>query len=69
MGNAAPFKHGDYVEDSDDGMVQKVRIWTENGRLQTGGFEGLAVPIGMVREYLLLIKKRGLDEDSVRRCH
>jgi hypothetical protein len=44
--------------------AQKVRVYTEDGRLQTGGFEGLVYPADKVRPYVFMLLKRGFDDQG-----
>jgi hypothetical protein len=60
--NCPYFTKGDFVEDGDDGCVQRVRTSTTKGRLAAGGFEGLTVPMDAVRGHLLRIQKKELDK-------
>ena len=63
MRDSGPFKSGDFLEDDpDDGSVQKVKVWEEGGRLHSGAFVGIAVPLSSVRKDLLLILKKGRDQ-------
>lgn len=55
------FKVGVFVEDDDDGMVQFVKTAQRNGRLGVGAPVGLVLPIGLVKPYLVAIRKRGID--------
>lgn len=57
------FKVGQFVEDDDEGMVQRIEVATRDGRLQRGRFVGLCFPIHDVRYALLRMSKRGLDEN------
>lgn len=68
------FPRGSYVEELEDdveegfevdsapAMVQKVVMRPENGRWVPVENVGVALPLYLVREYLLKIQKRGLDK-------
>ena len=58
------FKIGAFLEGSDDGMVQEVNTWTENGRLVTGSFRGIMIPLAKVRPFVFTILKRGFDDQG-----
>lgn len=58
------FKVGSVIEDDEDGMVQRIRFRTENGRMQPGGFEGICLSLGLVRKYCIPLLKRGVDENG-----
>ncbi len=57
------FKVGDYVE-ANDGDVQKVRMQQVKGRLVPGGYEGLVIPLALVRKYLMKLLARGFDDQG-----
>lgn len=44
--------------------AQKVRTYNENGRLCHGGFVGLVFPADKVRPYVMLLLKRGFDDQG-----
>lgn len=58
------FPRGSYVEDSDEGFVQRVRVAQERGRLVSMGFEGLMVPLDSVKRDLVRIQKYGLNKQN-----
>lgn len=53
---------GTYVEDGEDGLMEKVRVRQENGRLQVGSFYGIGIPAELLRPYTFKILKRGFDD-------
>jgi hypothetical protein len=54
-------KFGKYYEDNEDGFVQEVKVFQDNGRLGLDGWTGMAFPTSLVRKYLIEVKKKGLD--------
>lgn len=56
------FPAGVFVESQDDGMVQQVRTWTEGNRLKLGGYEGVMIPLELVRPFTVAIMARGWDD-------
>lgn len=59
-------RQGAYYEDNEDGFVQEVRVFNENGRLVLDGWKGMALPTSMVRKHLIRIQRTGVDP-NVRR--
>lgn len=57
------FRVGTFI-DITDGDAQKVRVATENGRLAMYGYEGLVFPADKVRPYVMLLLKRGFDDQG-----
>lgn len=55
------FPVGAFVEET-DGMMQKVRTDTVDGRLMPGWYEGVCIPADKVRKYCHAILKRGFDD-------
>jgi len=58
------YKVGAVLEDDDSGMVQEVSFWTENGRMMTGGYKGIMIPLEKVRPYVFAILRRGFDDQG-----
>ena len=56
-------RQGAYYEDNEDGFVQEVRVFNENGRLMLDGWKGIALPTAMVRKHLIKIQARGIDKN------
>jgi len=55
-----------YVEDVGDGLVQPVTMANDEGRYTSYKNFGLALPRYLVREAILRIQKRGIDERGLR---
>jgi len=54
------FPVGTFLEEF-DGVMQKVKTATENGRIKLGGYEGIVIPVRTMKPYTIRIQKRGFD--------
>lgn len=60
------FKRGTYVEDIEGGQVINVTMEKDGNSLKPYRQYGLAIPMNLVRKYLLRIQGRGIDMEGLK---
>lgn len=55
-----------FVVDTEDGMVQQVKLIEENGVWKPIYQYGIEVPLCTVRDFLLRVQSKGIDERGLR---
>lgn len=61
-----PYFKGKFVEDTAEGFVREVELREEEGKWRSMRYIGLEVPLAEVRDYLLRIQNKGIDERGLR---